>query len=333
MPNTVVFLWISAGGLVFPAAAELDLRDFGAARGIDFRPPAARSRGATELPANDAALVDAIEAELEQARTALSALEEGAASARLSRVEGQLLSHSHLPQAAFLMGECLALQAQAARERSPALAQSLEARRAALEGTRAAAFGEAPLASPAPPLAPLPVLGLAERDMLEVDGVSVGASRRVELGAGLHHVRVLRRERVVFASFTEVAPEQETLVLAAPTLQPCSAEDLSAVAEAASVACPRWAKVREEPRGIGVALCEHERCGAFVHWQRSSPSPFAPLPAERRGLPGWLGFAIAGATVAAAGTLVLWQSGAFDRSRPNAATWEYGGLNPQGVRF
>ncbi len=279
--------------------------------------------------------MDSIEAELEQARTALSALEEGAALARLGRVEGQLLSHPHLPQAAFLMGECLALQAKAARERSPGLAASLALRRAELEGPRALAFGEPEATSVAAPRLKLPVRGLEERDELELDGTSWGVTRRVDIAPGLHHVRVVRRERVVFATFTEVVPEQSELSLGAPPVAPCSSEDLASVLEdaAPSVACERWAKVREEALGIGVALCERDRCGAFVHWQRRAPAPFAPLPAERRGVPAWLGFAIASATVVAAGSLLLWQTGAFDRSRPSAATWEYGGLNPQGVRF
>jgi hypothetical protein len=308
----------------------MTLRDYGAVRGVDFVPPAASARP-LGLPANDAAIVDAIEGELEQARTALSALEEGAALSRLSRVEGQLVSHSYLPQASFLMAECLALQARAARERSPELARALESRRAELEGPRASAFGETSTATASEARLTLPVEGLAERDVLEVDGVSLGAARRVELGAGLHHVRVLRRERVVFAAFTEVVAEQRALALAAPSLEPCSAEDLWGAP--ADVVCPRWAQVREEPGGIGVAWCEREKCGTFVHWQRRSPAPFTPLPAERRGMPAWLGFALAGAAVAAAGTLALWQSGALDRSPPNAASWEYGGLNPQGLRF
>jgi hypothetical protein len=39
--------------------------------------------------------------------------------------------------------------------------------------------------------------------------------------------------------------------------------------------------------------------------------------------------------LAAATTVVLWQAGAFDRKPTRAATWEYGGLDPQaqGLRF
>jgi hypothetical protein len=180
------------------------------------------------------------------------------------------------------------------------------------------------------------VNGLAERDVLEVNGARLGDGRRVELAAGLHHVRVLRGGRVVLATFTEVVTEQRTLNLEAPPLTPCSAEDLGGVEDGSSshVTCPRWASVRAEGSGIGISLCVRDRCGAFVHWERRAQLPFAPLPVEKSGTPAWLGFAIAGVTVAAATSLVLWQSGAFERSRPSAASWEYGGINPRSaVRF
>jgi len=343
--NTVVFLWISAASAASaPSLANGEalstLGDFGRARGLTFVPLArgdARADRPLGLPANDAAFVDGIEAELEQARTALSALEEASASARLTRVNGQLLAHPHLPQAAFLMGECLALQAQAARDLNPALADALEARRAAIEGPRAPAFGapHSPARSAAP--SELAVSGLGATDELEIDAASIGASRRVSLLPGLHHARVWRRGLPIYATFVEVAPEQRTLELSPPHFAACSREDLADVATDSvtrDVACARWAKVREEPSGIGVALCEHERCGAFVHWQRRATPPFAPIAIDRsRGLPTWATFTIAGATALVATGLVLWQTGAFDRGRASAASWEFEGWDRQALRF
>jgi hypothetical protein len=288
------------------------------------------------LPANDATIVDVIEAELEQARTALSALEEASAGARLSRVERQLLAHPHLPQAAFLMGECLALQSQAAREQSPALASALDARRSALEGPRAAAFGAAAAAPSVGAPLELGVTGLSAGDDLELDAVTLGDRRRVSLRAGLHHARIWRRGRPIFAAFFEVVPEQRAIELAAPPLVPCDSEDLTDAAGAnvpAGVACARWAKVRDEQPGIGVAFCEQRRCGAFIHWQRRRAPPFTAIGVERAGLPAWAGFTIASAAALVTTGLVLWQSGAFERGRPNAVTWEYGGLNPRALRF
>jgi len=266
-----------------------------------------------------------------------------AASERLSRVAAQLLSHPHLPQAGFLLGECLALQAQAAREQDPARARELDTQRLALEGPRAVAFGDtAAPAAPSPNL-PLDVQGLRETDELELDGQTLAMPvRRVSLAPGLHHARVWRGGRPIFATFVEASSGQTRLALNVPALVPCGPEDLEAVPRVAGaaklsdgIACRHWAKVREESGGIGVALCEQSRCGDFVHWQRSVVAPFAPIAVERRHWPAWAGFAIAGATVALASGLVLWQSGAFDRGQPT--TWRAIIVPPsstaQGVRF
>lgn len=291
------------------------------------------------LPANDAALVLAIESELEQARTALSALEEAKANERLARVEADLLAHPYLPQATFLMGECLALMARAARERDPERALLLEAHRQALEGPRAPAFGDAASAAATPVLGTRQLLGPAAIDELEIDGQRLpSGARQVPLGEGLHHVRVLRHGRPIFATFSSLEAEQPALELAVPALIPCAADDLEGVATGgpipATVTCERWAMVRADVGGgIGVALCQRARCSAFVHWQRQTPAPFRPIVAERARVPGWAGFALAGATVLVTSGLVLWQAGAFERGRPTSTSWEYGGLNPQGIRF
>jgi len=368
VPNTVVFLWISAAGVLpgvagpspdLPGVAGLtprsvhdgrggaglgraaaDLRDLGAARGVSFVPvPAARPYG---LPANDAALVDSLEAELEQARTALSALEEASASTRLHKVQAELLAHPHLPQAAFLMAECLALQAQAARPQNPGEAAALELQRLALEGPRAAAFGESAVALPASASITLALQGLRAADELELDGARLAAGvTRVALAPGLHHLRVWRAGEPIFATFSQLTSEQTTLVLAVPPLVPCSAEDLRRVPrtldEPASlppgIECARWARVQETGVGIAVSWCSHSQCGAYLPWQERPVAPFTPIAVEAQRFPAWVGFAIAGASALLASSVVLWQAGAFERGRPAAATWEYGGLNPQGSRF
>lgn len=299
------------------------------------------------LPANDAELVDALEGELEQARTALSALEEASASARLHKVESQLFAHPHLPQASFLMAECLALQAQAARASSPELAANLEARRLALEGPRALAFGEASGAPGSAASVTLDVQGLGAADELELDGVRWPANAtRVTVAPGLHHARVWRGARLIFAVFSQVSAEQTALALEVPRLVPCSADDLGSVSRVPGatsnepappgVSCAQWARVREDGDGIAVSLCERGQCGAFQHWQRKPPAPFAPIGQSALGrgaFPTWAGFVLAGGAAVLASGVVLWQSGAFERGRPNAATWQYGGLNPRGIRF
>jgi len=374
VPNTVVFLWTTAAAVVLPSVAGhaprsgraegvvpartggvvparteeavpahalADLRDLGAARGVTF---VAVSQGRPlGLPANDAALVDQLEAELEQARTALSALEEANASARLQKVESDLLAHPHLPQASFLMAECLALQAQAARDDNAAQAAALDVRRLVLEGPRASAFGEAFTTLPAPTSINLEVQGLGPRDELELDGARLASGvERVTLAPGLHHARVWRSDRLVFAAFSQVSAEQTAYTLDVPQVSPCSAEDLERVPRAgaddpsgvpAGIACEHWARVRESGPGIAVSLCAHSRCGPFLDWQRRATAPFVPIAVEGQRFPAWAGFAIAGASVLVASSVVLWQAGAFERGRPAAANWEFGGLNPQGLRF
>jgi len=312
------------------------LHDYGAARGLSFVPLASGPTGG--LPAYDAALVDRLESELEQARTSLSALEEEAAKQRLGRIEAELVAHPHLPQVAFLMAECLALKAQAAG----ATPQATEWReqREAIEGPRALAFAEAQSgASGGHTPMPLVLEGLAAADQVELDGQEqASGERRVNLLPGLHHFRVLRAGRPVFAAFRTVQVVQQALTLEVPPLVPCSHDDLASVdarllaagaPPPAGVACERFAIVRPESNGVSVALCGSKGCGPFVHWQRRpKPAPFAPIASDRSRLPSWASFAIAGAGAALATSLVLWQSGALDRGQRTAGTLEYGGLNP-----
>jgi hypothetical protein len=373
VPNTVVFLWTTASALRglpgvagleldlpgvavhspgsgsavdgVPARALADLRDFGAVSGVSF--VAVSQRRPLGLPAYDAARVDALESELEQARTALAALEEPSASARLHKVEAELLAHPHLPQASFLMAECLALQAQAARSQSAERAAELDQKRAAIEGARAAAFGEAASTGASAPQVTLEVTGVGAGDELEIDGARrPRGTSKLTLAPGLHHARVWRGNRPVFAEFATVTAGQTAFKLEVPQRSACSAEDLEQVPRSAEssnaslpaalpsdIACGQWAQVREESGGIGVALCEKSRCGAFMHWQRHAPARFAPIATASRRFPTWAGVVIAGGAALVASSVVLWQSGAFERGRPAAATWEYGGLNTQGLRF
>lgn len=325
-----------------------DLTDFGAARGLSFAPLALAERRdeSVGLSAYDGARVDRIEAILEQARTSLSALEEEAATTLLAQVELELFAHPHLPQAAFLMAECLALQAQAARPRDPTRANELELLRLALalEGARATAFGEAVSAGSKPVVQRLRVTGLSRIDELELDGEPASVRSHVEVAPGLHHARVWRSGRLIFATFVRTKAGQTELVLEAPRLAPCDRDDLAAleagaVARGASVpagiACRSWAMVREEGAGIGVAQCSGSHCGAFVHWQRRPAEPFTPavVAPHRQRLPTWATFAIVGAATVAATSVVLWQAGAFDSGNPNAASFRYAGVNPQGIRF
>jgi hypothetical protein len=122
----------------------------------------------------------------------------------------------------------------------------------------------------------------------------------------------------------------------------CSAEDLERVPRApidgrsavpVGIACERWARVRQTGSGIAVSMCTRSQCGPFLDWQRRATAPFTPIAVERQRFPTWAGFALVGASALLASSVVLWQAGAFERGRPAAASWEFGGLNPQGLRF
>jgi hypothetical protein len=340
VPYTVVFLWISA---LQPVRIE-HVSDFAAARGLSFKPLVEDTASAGST-AYDGALVDRLEGELEQARTALSALEEESAGERLARTEAELLAHPHLPQAGFLMAECLALRAQLARAHDEQLAEQLASSRAALEGPRAAAFGESgQRAAPAVSSQAVRVSGLSRIDQLEIDGQKVEDAGAVALAPGLHHVQVWRGGRPLFATFAQLHADQQELRLPLPPLQPCGADDLRSLRGAQlardgvppipkDIACPSWALVRSEGTGIGVALCSQARCGAFVHWEKRPREPFNAVFVERSRLPPWATFAIVGAATAAAASLVLWQSGALERGNPNAGRFRYDGVNPQALSF
>jgi hypothetical protein len=357
---TVVFLWISgalaSGGLEparqagletessgRPTAAQLaTLADFGAVRGLSFLPLEQSAKSAGLLLYDDTR-VDSVEASLEQARTALSALEEDTAMPLLRRVESELLAHPSLPQAAFLMAECLALQAQALRQRDPAMAEQLDQSRASLEGPRASAFGD-PARSATPALRAVRVTGLSAQDELELDGRRVMLRSPLELAPGLHHARVWRGQsrKPAFAAFVRVHAQQTELTIPAPPLVACAADDLGSLRAAdlargaappSGIACQSWALVRAEGDGIGVAQCAGSRCASFVHWQRRPVQAFAPAAVDRQRLPTWVTFAVVGVAAAATTSVVLWQAGAFDSGAPNAASFRYAGVNPQGIRF
>lgn len=336
MPYTVVFLWISATATQPRALDSEALRDFGATRGLTLVAPAKALGPAGARSGLDEALGDRLETDLEQVRTALSALEESAAIERLDRVQAALQSHPYLPQATFLMAECFALRAQAARGSDPTLARELDAQRAALEGPRTPAFGEPETAAlPARPELAFSIAGLGPTDLVELDGQPARAPQQLRAAPGLHHFRIWRAGDVVFATFAELEPGRPEVVLRPPPPVPCDSSDLSGARDGtvpAGIACGSWARVRPEGDGIGVSVCRQSSCGPYLHWQARPHEPFTPIAVER-GLPAWAGITIAGAAAALVTGLVLWQSGALDRGQRSATTLEYNGYRPQAIRF
>jgi hypothetical protein len=186
---------------------------------------------------------------------------------------------------------------------------------------------------------PIELIGLGPGDQLEIDGqpqAQAASAPSVRLAEGLHHLRVLRAGRAVFATFSEIAPGQAALQLPVPQLVPCSAADLASVRPddtargrppPPGIACTSWALVRPEARGVAVALCSGSRCGSFVSWEKRPPPAFAPLGVDRPGLPAWATFTAAAAAGVLTTSLLLWQAGAFDGAQ-RSPRFGYGGLNP-----
>jgi hypothetical protein len=311
----LVVLWL--GSAQASPAQRAQLASWAAERGAR----AELASAPNEIP-YDSRVVEQIEAAIENARAAAES-----ASDELARAEQLLLAHPELPQAAWLLAERHALAAQAQAHGGPRPETGL-ARARALEGVRAAAAG-APETSPgepgAPPAIPLVQLALPHRragDALFIDGLLAGERT---LAVGLHHVRITRGARLVWAGWV-VAGADGRPHAADPTVA-CSALDLADVEPdterpraGPGVACPRWAAARPGVLGgLDVSPCNGSSCAAWQHLG-AGPPPGAEHPAalgEPRGWPGWLTWALVGAGAAATTGVVLWQAGAFERTAPS----------------
>lgn len=321
MSGAIVVLWLGTGPELAERSAEIDA--WASRQKLHAEPlrPAA--------PSYDAALVDELEALLEEARTTPSTR---GASPALERAEALLLEHPELPQAAWLLAERQAIEAGAlVALDAAAAARRLELGKTAarLEGVRAATAGtpepgpDAPAPSEPVTSAPVP-RGARPHDRVFIDGVEVSAEAGapVTLAPGRHHALVARGTVSVWAGWLRLEPGH---VVQLPDVGPaCSAHDLADVGggseapgPAPGVRCERWAVARPSSAGgIDVAECAAARCGP---WQHAGVERFVGAlvvlpPArepERGEWPGWATWSLVGAGALAATGLVLWQVGAF----------------------
>ncbi|HWO08961.1 MAG TPA: hypothetical protein VNN80_05755 [Polyangiaceae bacterium] len=293
----------------------------------------AKARGAHAIlapspspPPYDARTVEEIEAALENARAAVEA-----APAELARAERLLLAHPELPQAAWLLAERHALAAQAGAGGQDALEVELQSVRArALEGARAAPAGAPPVSPPAAGgVAPEPHAAASARlalpaarprDAVFVDGVPAEGAA---LAPGRHHVRLLRAGHLVWAGWLDAGVEPGSPP-ADPT-RACSPLDLAGVEisgdrprPAPGVLCPSWAAARRGPLGgLDVSLCNGSSCAAWEHLGAGADPSAERARATR--WPEWLTWTLVGAGAAATAGVVLWTTGAFERSEPGTA--------------
>jgi len=322
MSRVVVILWLGSAASRLDAQPELD--SWARARLVKLEDATA---AATPTPAYDDALVRKIEELLEQARVATDTLDEATALSRLTEAAALIERHPELPQAAWLGAERLMAEA-ALRDRQP---DGADRARALRKGARV--LGErrvAPLAeasASAPDAAPRALLrvrigGVMPQDRFFWDGRPAGNTLEIE--SGLHHARVVREGRTVWAGWTAV-DGGGTLTLPVPNPLVCSLDDLGTTRiSAAQVLAPRaaqcrtWAVARRTgARSIEIATCRGNRCGSLLPWRRGDGEDFSgpPQPAPNRSLPAWA-FVAAGLGAAALTGTILWQAGVFDEPEP-----------------
>ncbi|HET9956278.1 MAG TPA: hypothetical protein VFQ61_17340 [Polyangiaceae bacterium] len=339
--------------LLSSASWQRDLESFSSRWSVRFqivsRPeppnPAARTNAA------EMDLADQIEAALDAARTALGSLDADAAERTLADIERKLDEHPELPQAAWLMAEHHYVEAElleraAVVDRAglkPTSTRQTELRSRArelrndaeaLEGIRAMPFREEKSKELGPPPMTgisLGIAGLRPRDEIEWDGAL--QSSALTTRPGKHHVRVLRGERLVWAGWIQVTPDQRVLSLPVSAPAPCSGEELMGALDgdpapiaAGATECPQWAIARMRGPLLEVALCRRAQCGRWYGVQTEPVAFRGPAqPTERRGIPSWALYAGLGAGAALALGVVAVTSGWFDRNPPHE-TWRYEGL-------
>lgn len=340
MLRPLVLLWLAAPNAL--PEHRPDIVRWATARGFG---PVAEPPGVVQSPYDDAA-ASQIEALLEEARTAPSARADV-----FEKLERLLTMHPHLPQAAWLSAERHVLQARAearggADAAGAARAAELERRSVQLEGPRALPFGQAERRPggvlPPGPSGKLQVEGLRPRDRVFMDGLPLAPDASSELGH--HHVQVFRGDTRLWAGWLELGSPPR-LSIDDPTV-PCSELDLAGVtagpnapAAPPGILCQRWAAARPNLLGgVDVAECNASECNAWAHHPPSDAerklelADQAPAPAAKEGLPSWLTWSAVGVGAATTVGLILWRSGAFERS-DSATEFVFTGPTAAALRF
>ena len=311
MLPALVVLWLGA-----PAAQPEyrgEIAQWAAERG--YRPVAPEVRAGA---AYDAAAAHRIETLLEDAKTTAP----GSANV-FEELDRLLAEHPELPQAAWLMAERYALEAQQrAREALPGgdAGLQLTLRSRALEGARATAFGTDASLEPsaAPAHEPIELLGVRARDELSIDGSPLFAGR--QLAPGRHHVQLWRARTSVWAGWVDVgSPARVQIPDPTPACHDLDllGTELTALAPAPApgVRCNSWAVASpDESGGLRLARCQGSRCGAWElqsHGAATRGVTAQAPAAERNGVPGWVTWGALGAGVLAGTALVLWRTGVF----------------------
>jgi hypothetical protein len=326
----LTMVWL---GATPPDAAATSMLDrFARDRNVTLEAP----RGEEAAPAADAwALVERCETRLEEARDQLQAGDEDAAQRIVAEIDRTLRQHPELIPAAWLMAQRYRVEAMVARRTSPDRALRLERLAEATEGARTPAFAEpsAPPVAIAPIRIELVVHGARKREVYW-DGAPTSAT--FSTTPGEHHLLVFRGDRVAWSGWVNALAAGKVDVWVADAA-PCSAGDLDGVAMSAGrlavpagVRCGSWvvASPGTAPGTLSIALCNGDRCEkAEVFSDRlAATSPSEDRGASQAGFPSWIAWSLAGVGAAAATSIVLWQTGAFDRAQEPRVFYDGGRL-------
>lgn len=328
---TPALVLIFVGGSADTHQADLDA--WARARLVELRAPEPDSPAGLGYPSELAARIEEL---LESARLLSATLDDAGALQRLGRTERLLADHPELPQAPWLLAEVLDLRATIAERSGGSDAAELRRRAAALAGGRVGAY--APGAAAGDPSVPAPaaqraVSGLSSGDTLYWDAERSGD--KLSTPPGLHHARVLRRGRAVWAGWVEVSADQRAIALPVPAPAACSLDDVGAtriVAERVvpprTARCARWAVARPgSAGGVEVATCRGAHCGPLLPWKQSFGAVYQgpPQPRAERGFPTWAAITLAGVGAAVVGGVVAWRAGAFDEPDGARTGWRFYG--------
>lgn len=334
-----VLVWSSAAP---PSAAQqAAIRSYASARWLAVSPPQASATKPTPYPR---AAERSIEAALDQARLQSASLQDGAALAAVARAKQLLRATPSLPQAAWLMAECLRVEAgivaRRVAEGGAGAPDVLWQQASALDSGRAAGFGEDPPAqTAAAPTQQISLVGSEHAD-LYVNGVLAPVRPeplQLSLPHGSHHLRVLKAGLERWAAWVDVGPTTQRIEIPANPADRCSAEEFEALSNApdraasrAAITCERWLQARPAPGpakagAVQVRTCEAADCSGWVVWEPSTGQLFrAPAQVIDAAVwPDWASYLLAGAGLAAVSGFVLWQAGAFDQPAKGREGWVY----------
>ncbi len=249
---TWVLIWV---GATSPTLAEQRaLQDYAETRMIRLVPPSELPAPARPPSEQTAARV---EQALTEARVLSSSLEHTAALEELTRAKELLLSAPHLPQAPWLMAECLRVEALARAAASPKVAATLWQEAALLDGGRPPAVGETIELGPQAEGDDQPARRITLRydgqDQVFINGRLAPPPHRARVGAGPLHVRIAQDGREIWSAWLPVTKGAKRLELpsrsapCAPAVFDSARQMPDQRAVAAGVSCPRWVLARSAP--------------------------------------------------------------------------------------